>query len=275
MKNNNILLSILMIIISGKLLFPHNEFQGVVNGAVVNQYIVLDETIIDMNVVHWNTNYASNLKIFSNNLSDLNEIFPENEMTRSDAVTDFNLAVNKWQNEVSKNSYVLNTNVQSNDDAINIEFSATESDFGNNMNAYARIVIFVDINKKEFAMTNSTDYARIRFNSCAGRYENNIDPWQWATQNPDTIGWVDWESVCLHELGHVLGLSHCTAYDMPVMGENLEHETTNLYFSNSDKQGIDYMCRCIFQGPGNYPISTTPILPSTTCKTYGNKGVIK
>jgi hypothetical protein len=278
MKNNYIILMAIIIIFNPcQLLLPHNEFTGLVNGVIVKGYIVQDTTIINSNVIKWSSSNATNLQIYSNNLLQDNN-FPIDELNTfysgPDAVAAFNDAATKWNEAAPQQAIFLSTNVQSSTNSIIIKFSATPTDF-DNMSIYAKTHLSTDAGGSWVVAGSYTV-----FNVCDGRYDPEINstPWKWTDQSQllpyDSTGWVDWESVCLHELGHVLGLAECAITDA-VMYEKLGTDATRTDLTKYDYAGLHYMWRLIFQGPGNYPISTLPNILSTGSKISKNTGVIK
>ena len=270
MKNNYIILWAIFIIFNpGKLLLPHNEFTVLVNGVAIKNYVV-DTTIYNPNVIKWSPDDASNLQIYSNNLL-LDDNFPIDELNTPnpgpDAVNAINGAAIKWNEAAPQNAIILNTSVESNNNAINIRFSVTEGDF-DNMSEYAKTHLSTNAGG---IWAVSSSY--IVFNACDARY------WKWTDQSQflpfDSTGWVDWESVCLHELGHVLGLAECTIADA-VMNAGLSSGQTRPDLTKYDYAGLHYMWRLIFEPPGVYPQSFLLTDPSIGfMRKTNNKGIIE
>ena len=67
---------------------------------------------------------------------------------------------------------------------------------------------------------------------------------QW-TQNPYQVGtWVNLNGVIVHEIGHLLGLGHCTDSDAIMYSDTAARDFVLLEPNESDITGINYLTSC-------------------------------
>jgi hypothetical protein len=125
-----------------------------------------------------------------------------------------------------------------NNDRIEIDFSTDPSDFSDPVYEAATTQhVYTTGNPAQFIVSATAGVTKILFNNT-----NNF----WFIWNHGPIqGFMNFTHVSLHELGHIIGLHHCTAGGYPVMIEtfNLNHSShPRLYLQTPDQQGLQKLC---------------------------------
>jgi len=148
---------------------------------------------------------------------------------RDDLVADFQAAYTQWQDVTNSCVSFLET---AGGFPFTIDFSTNSSDFDYPGSSMAETKLQYDFSTNKF-ITDS--YSATYFNNTA------FFPWDW--RRTSQVNYVCFTHVALHELGHIIGLGHCTAANRPVMKETYNvSETGRLYLQSADEEGLQSLC---------------------------------
>jgi hypothetical protein len=211
----------------------HNEYYK-----LQNNQMVITTTVSE--AIKWD-NYT-NLPIWI----QFTETTKPSELVLEDILYDFREVLNnKWN--VVTNSCVSFTETDPNPnefgDQIQINFTTTAGVFAGSPAGveYTGAVTSFCINNNKFVVTATNpqygSYSAILYNSCTARM------FIWG-RNIFEQGKVNFTHVSLHELGHVIGLNHCTASGDPVM-DNVIYLTTvtpRAFLTWADEEGLQTLC---------------------------------
>jgi tetratricopeptide (TPR) repeat protein len=222
MKQIRILILMIIFIVSFEnIIWAHNEF--------FDNYGILTRNFQD--AVKWQ-NYGS-IPITSA-FDDNQGIFQvPSELSASDCETDFADACDQWHN-AGGGCLSFHDAVQTH--FALICFSNNPDDLGGDMNAGGKAYITWNINGLD------PDGMYVYFNNCSERHFT----WQRGIQYR---GLVNFTQTALHELGHVIGLLHCTSTNgstVPIMAEETNiNSAPQVYLTDLDKAYITVICNYI------------------------------
>lgn len=166
----------------------------------------------------------------------------------TNCIDDFRSAFGQWAD--IENTTVSFTeedpDPNTDNDQIYVDFSTDAEDFVNPQydGANAIVIDRIDIDDKYYwyvTTLNGQTCEKILFNS------SNAKVFQWSRQ-AGVAGYCNFTHCSLHELGHILGLNHCTAPNYPVMKETYEwwSQIPRVFLQDPDIIGLQTL---LGQGP--------------------------
>lgn len=177
------------------------------------------------------------------------EGYVPSELYIDDIFYDFREAYAKWS--AVENGCVSFTEEDPDEnvfgDRIQINFSSTSGVFAGSPAGveYTGAVTALCVYNNQFVVSSSepqtaNSYASILYNNSSGRM------FIWG-RNIFIQGFVNFTHVTLHELGHLLGLNHCTASGDPVMADviYLNGVIPRAELTTADEQGIQNLCASV------------------------------
>lgn len=242
----NIKFTLSLILFANIIIFPHNEFYQLSSGSVIP--IVYDGNNGNL-VLYWQN--EKQIPIYLGLLTQQN--IPDG-MDLATVLSEFTAAQNKW---VSQSSGCIGfTTVTNSFGGIDIYFSSnTETFNGQYVEAVTPLAVS-NINNKNYLDADPTDpqgqWPATQIILNATNYNTGERDFLWTTQFalPNPTHYVNFQNVVLHELGHLMGFSHCSIYGAIMYDPPFTVGTIyELDISGWDIESINNICLIIQQNP--------------------------
>lgn len=132
--------------------------------------------------------------------------------------------------------------------SIPMGFTTNEMLFGNYTDVAGAATVFaVTEFAGEYSFEQYSSFSETTYDQTQINFNNTAEfDYYWSTDLNFSDGYYPFKVVLLHEMGHVLGLQHCTAGGDPVMYEYIDpSQTPRVLLQTPDEQGLQLLCTVV------------------------------